>query len=975
MGDCFHHRKRIKAIKSGSLGLLIFLCLSLSQLQANAERTENKKAILYLNSYHKGYHWSDEITQGIEDQINQTPYDLYIEYLDTKRQYSDSYKQELLEVIKLKYHRLNYDIVITSDDNAFNFYLDNRSLFKDVPMVFCGVNYLKKEQLNQFHQMTGIAETGEIKQNIQLIQELHPQVQRVLVIGDDTPSGRSVQAEVRRIQRQLTHSTLKLDLLYDVDMQSLWDTLQTLKQNTVVLYTFFARDNQGEFAEFDEMAANIMRYSNVPVYSAWDFNFGRGIVGGYITSGYMQGQYAAQKALQILDGRPVDEIPVTYKSPQTLIFDYGAVQRNDIHLKRCSSPYELVNEPKSFWYVYRVEILFGLALAVAILVSYFALLVGLVRLRRLKRKLVSDQEWYTSLVGNLPSAIYRIDYSNLGGQTVYLSHQIEKITGYSEDYFLHENVEKYNALVFEADRELKIEYVRHKIKEKERWEMDYRFHHADGSLSWIKEVGVAKLDKEGKVLYLDGILLDITLEKETEELLKLSERRFRSIFSASPLGIVYFNAQGIIEDVNPALADIADLDLEQFIGTNLLQDSADKNFVQQVQNVLAGKMGYYEDDYFVNSKQQKVPLKVIFRPIKDLDGQVVGGIGLVEDITLAKIAEQDILDANERLRLINQELETALQEARRSKELEIANKDLQQREAELQKAHDEILANQTELQKVYQELKESNEVTEGLNGELQSTNDMLFEQKAELESAMRKLKEAQNQLVQAEKMSSVGLLTSGIAHEINNPLNYIQGGRLSLQYYIEENLEEHGPELFPILDMIENGINRASEIVQGLNRFSRNSERFTEKCDLNFILDNVLLILHNQLKYHIEIEKDYTHDAMELLGNEGRLHQLFMNIIVNASQAIGEKGRIRLQTQRKETEFEVRIQDDGCGIPEENLAHINEPFFTTKDPGEGTGLGLSIAYSIVSEHKGTINYESTLGKGTTVILTFPIQTS
>lgn len=264
---------------------------------------------------------------------------------------------------------------------------------------------------------------------------------------------------------------------------------------------------------------------------------------------------------------------------------------------------------------------------------------------------------------------------------------------------------------------------------------------------------------------------------------------------------------------------------------------------------------------------------------------------------------------------------------------------------------------------------------ETLNEELKSTNEELNSQRDSLEEALVNLQSTQKQLIHSEKMASLGLLASGIAHEINNPLNFIKGGVFGLEVYFSENLEEHIPEVSPLLDGINEGIHRAADIVSSLNHYSRRDDLKMIECDIHAIIDNCLTIVQNQTKNRIEVEKRYTDKEHTIIGNEGKLHQAILNVLINAIQAIEGKGTIAVKTFITNKKFELIISDSGCGISPENLKKIHDPFYTTKDPGKGTGLGLSITYNLLQEHKGNIEVESELKKGTDVIITLPLKNS
>ena len=165
---------------------------------------------------------------------------------------------------------------------------------------------------------------------------------------------------------------------------------------------------------------------------------------------------------------------------------------------------------------------------------------------------------------------------------------------------------------------------------------------------------------------------------------------------------------------------------------------------------------------------------------------------------------------------------------------------------------------------------------------------------------------------------------------------------------------------------------RASKIVDGLSQFSRATDSFDEHCDIHKILDDCLFMLKINIEDRIDINKEYTIANVAIQGNLGKLHQVFLNIINNAIQAIESTGEILVKTKRVENRVEIIITDSGCGISETNLSKIANPFYTTKQPGEGTGLGLSITFSIIKDHNGTIMFESNEGVYTTVIINLPV---
>lgn len=235
--------------------------------------------------------------------------------------------------------------------------------------------------------------------------------------------------------------------------------------------------------------------------------------------------------------------------------------------------------------------------------------------------------------------------------------------------------------------------------------------------------------------------------------------------------------------------------------------------------------------------------------------------------------------------------------------------------------------------------------------------------------SMKQLQETTHKLVESEKMASLGMLSAGVAHEINNPLNFIKGGVEILESELKAE-KELSFEAAPSIHVIKEGLNRATVIVNSLNHFSRNTEAMNERCDIHEILKNSLVMLQPKLKYKGTVLKEFDDSDLIVSGNEGKLHQAFLNLISNAEQAISSSGTITIKTKKLRNKIKVEIIDDGIGISKENLSKISDPFFTTKPAGKGTGLGLSITYKIIKEHNGEIKVSSKPGKGSKFAVSF-----
>jgi two-component system NtrC family sensor kinase len=260
----------------------------------------------------------------------------------------------------------------------------------------------------------------------------------------------------------------------------------------------------------------------------------------------------------------------------------------------------------------------------------------------------------------------------------------------------------------------------------------------------------------------------------------------------------------------------------------------------------------------------------------------------------------------------------------------------------------------------------------------------------ELEQANQQMKEAQAQLIQSEKMASLGQLVAGIAHEINTPIGSINSNNDTLIRSASKMRDflscaqcppdvRENPEVVKIMGVLEDinrnnriACDRIMNIIRSLRNFARLDEAERRRVNIHEGIDSSLILVHHQIKNRIQVVKEYG-DLPEIECYPNQLSQVFMNILVNAGQAIPDKGTITIKTFRQGDEIKVTISDTGVGIPKEILDRIFEPGFTTKRAGVGTGLGLSICRKIIQDHHGRIAVESEVGKGTTFTITLPVQ--
>lgn len=457
----------------------------------------------------------------------------------------------------------------------------------------------------------------------------------------------------------------------------------------------------------------------------------------------------------------------------------------------------------------------------------------------------------------------------------------------------------------------------------------------DGSLRDVVFFKRTLHDIDGRLQGIVGALLDITERKRTEARVKDSERRLQAFLNATPVPMFLKNTDGIFVFCNQAFAAFHGLQIKEVLGRTVHQivpkniadmlAEQDQKLLQDGETVVA-EVG--------TIRLGKEPRNIIiYKNLHyDAGGKVVGIVGTFMDITERKQAEQEVR-------------------------------------------------------------KRGEEVKEALSS---------------LQLAHEQLQKTQEKMVQTEKLAAIGLLAAGVAHEVNNPLGFIGSNLTILEGYIKDmqdyfsaqrSLFEPGPEndlerlkaelirletkrndlgldealddLPSLMAETREGFERIRKIVYELRNFSRSDQLLEQPVDVNATLEAVLRMLWNEIKYKVDLHKDLGKVRL-IRGNPHQLGQVFMNILVNAHQAIKEKGNIFIRTYSTDKDVGVEISDDGVGIPAEIMGKIFDPFFTTKAPGEGTGLGLSVSYDIVKRHGGSIGAESEPGKGTKFVITFPV---
>lgn len=461
-----------------------------------------------------------------------------------------------------------------------------------------------------------------------------------------------------------------------------------------------------------------------------------------------------------------------------------------------------------------------------------------------------------------------------------------------------------------------------------------------------------------------GVVRDISERVKSEKELMRSEEKYRDLYENDLIGRLRTDLNGNILLANRKLSSFAGY-------------STPKLFIREVKNIGSDAMfvDYDRKKALINLKN-KGENKVVAK-MRTKDGR---------ELRVSLLSKRTT-DENGNFLYFDTSIEDITKEITLYEELKCYKDNL---EAMVKERTEEIL-------QLNEELSVSNEKLFSINEELNNKKNKLLE-------TIKELKNAQDKLIQSEKMASIGVLTAGIAHEINNPINFINSGIQGLEVitsdlisaikeytaqcqncslvgkkeifdkideeYDVPNSVENIPKLFKT---VRSGIQRTTEIIKGLRTFSRLDNEKKVEANINELIDSALIILQNKYKHRIEIIKNYS-APYAVNCFPGKIVQVFLNILMNSIQAIENKGRIEINTVANNEEgiYVISISDSGAGMPKSVQQRIFDPFFTTKKIGEGTGIGLSIVHGIIESHNGEILVESKVGIGTVFTIELPI---
>lgn len=968
--------------------LVLILFIFFTAFTAYAD-DDHKINVLYLNSYHNGYAWSDNIFEGINEKFLNSDRNIYlqIEYMDSKRYSGDKISDILYDYYKFKFRNTRFNLVIVSDNNAYDFVTQHGDdLFPGVPIVFCGVNDVDPATVPLRERMTGVLEEFDVLENIAMAMRFHPGKKRLVVIGDKSLTGIAIANQIRAHLPNLP-AQMRVDFLDEFTLDELLDQVRGAASDSIFFFIPFYKDvGEGVYSAQDLLEI-VWRNTGVPLYGAWEFLLGNGLVGGYMVSGHAHGRTAAEMGLRILAGESPASIPIIPSPNEAPKFDYKVLVRLGINQKLLPPGSVIVNGPSPFYSINRHQF-WTIIISLVILSMVLVLLViNIWERRQVEVRIKNQLSFLHTLMDTLPIPIYFTDRSgSIAG--VNLSFDQWFGVNWHGRSGPDDSGQSLDEGRFEPLLDSRLESFEAQVR------------HGDGTFHSTVLHKASYADTQGKNAGIVGVIYDISDRKKAEDDLRAAEEKYRTIFENSALGIfqTYPNGSWIV--ANPALA-------------RMLGYASSQELIEANPNIATL---YYEQSdraRVVDLYQQNrgsIEFEVLFRRrdgaiiTANLNARAVRGSnddfshfeGFVEDITDRKAAERALAASEAMLQLV---LDTIPQlvhwkdcnlniiGANRNFLAHVGETDLS---AVYGRTYAEVAMDGNEAEQVAlldTKVMETNEPQYRLRFETRNAAGealWLMINKVPLPGSngevvgilstaedITPIISLEKQLLQSQKMEAIGTLAGGIAHDFNNILTSIMNStELAMEDIPEDTL------VWKDLERCLKAATRGSRLIKQILTFSRPTQEGFVPTDLREVVGEAIALVRVSMPRNIAVLSTIADTLPLCLADPTQVHQIVMNLATNAFHALGEGGgsiSIRLGPLHIERDELLRgnlepgvytlltIEDDGPGIDETIKDKIYDPFFTTKGKGEGTGLGLAVVHGIVRNHGGEIRLTSVPG--------------
>jgi PAS domain S-box-containing protein len=834
--------------------------------------------------------------------------------------------------------------------------------------------------------MTGVLEEFDVLWNIDLAIKFHAGKKRLVVIGDKSMTGIAIANQVRAQLSGLSRD-IEVEFLDEFTLDELVQKVRIASANSIFFFIPFYKDVGEAVYSAQDVLEIVWNQTGVPLYSAWEFLLGHGMVGGKLISGYSHGQAVAEMGLRILDGESPANIEVSISPDDPPKFDYRVLMRLGINQKLLPEGSILVNEPSPFYSINRHQF-WTIIISLIILSMVLVLLViNIWERKQIEVRIKNQLSFLRTLMDTLPIPIYFTDRS---GTIAGINRSFEHWFGVSWE---HDKG-------FESQELALVEARFAPLLDARMDSYEAQIRHGDGSLRSAVLHKATYADAQGDNAGIVGVIYDISDRQKAEDDLRAAEEKYRTIFENSALGIFQTTPDGSWIVANPALARMLGyMSPEDLIAANpnissLYYQQSDR---QRVVDLYQKNRGSVEFEVLFRTRDGEViTANLNARAVRGCNDDFCHFEGFVEDVTDRKAAELALAASEAMLQLVLDTIPQLVHWKDRDLRIIGANRNFLTHLGQSDfsaihgKKYGEVVSNPYEVEQIAI-----------LDAEVIATNEPRFRLRLETRtrageplwllvnkvplhgphgevvgilSTAEDITQTMNlekQLLQSQKMEAIGTLAGGIAHDFNNILTSIMNStELAMEDIPEDSLN------WKDLERSLKAAIRGSGLIKQILTFSRPTQEGFLHTDLHEVVSEAVALIRVSVPRNIKVVSEIEDDLPLCMADPTQVHQIVMNLATNAFQALGESGgRIsislgRMALDRDDAQLgnlapgvysRLTIEDDGPGIDEAIQDKIYDPFFTTKGKGEGTGLGLAVVHGIVRNHGGEIRLSSAPG--------------
>jgi PAS domain S-box-containing protein len=989
--------------------------------------------VLVLDSYNIGYDWSDDELQGVQNVLGKSPLapTVLVEYLDSKRFPGKEHFPRQADLLAAKFrNNLEPDVVLAMDNAALEFAIKYRpGVFPEASIVFCGVNDYNPGMIAGQKRITGVAERHDSVGTLELALRLFPKTKDVLLIHDYTDTGLAMRNEVSQVAGRFPGVNIAPST--DMRLNKLVDQVRQLREGQLVVLLSYTEEVSGKVYPLSEIAGLLSKASPVPIFAVHATQLGKGVLGGIMMDGRAQGEAAARMTESILKGTDPGSIPVFTKTMSVPMVDYQQLNRFGLSQgeKELPSGCKVINKPKSSYQVNKVLVWFSILLIATLALALVAVVIN-GRRQLAIRALEEANHAYRHLLDSVADSVYIFTPA---GTILETNVAAENNTGYGRAELVGRDITELVSPAFAPGVSGRIEAITRQGKllfESEHVANDghtlplevsaqlSKYHGEPCVISINRDITLRKQTEHE--LHIQAVTLEqeIAERQQVGEQLRQERDNVRALFDAAPVGMLLIDEQIRVVDSNSTMSRLVGRPVEHILGLRpgsaldcqntgtggQCGDDADcttcriRGSISSALTRGVAAQGIEVQHTVQHGEQrQNVWLRFSVEPVH-FSGKRHALVA-IDDVSQQREMELQVLSEKERLAVTLASLGegvitsdprgnvTLMNQAAESltgwRVEQALGRPLTEVFRLVRKSDREPVGDLHRLGPGTVTLEaEGHVLLLGLHGRALhitgTTAPLRDHQQRSIGQVlvfrdMTEQHELENELFQARKLESLGVLAGGLAHDLNNLLTAIIGN-----ISIAELKARGNEELQPFLARALKASERTGDLTQQLLTFAKGGAPVKKVTSLeNIVKDSAEFALRgSNIRLCYQIPDQVYPVAVDL----GQMSQVINNLVINAKQAMPDGGILRITMEnlaahtlpgqsRQGRYVRVAVQDQGVGIPPENLERIFDPYFTTKE--SGSGLGLASVHAIIAKHDGALKVESQVGVGTTFSLVIP----